>query len=267
MTTSPRHERYKYWLGRFLDTIAEELNKPIVPGGSMTFQREDIERGFEMDECYWIANEPAVRDKLSWDPAIDPPPDVAIEIEVSRSILNRLSILAAFKIPEVWCHDGTDLRINLLLADGNYQSGEAQPRVSDGAGQGVGAVSASCRKRFSQSAIIRPRLDSPADRINMISEAFMVATTNETASEHMVLRNISWPAFERILDDIGDTHHRVSYQDGDLEFMTISLEHDGFGRWIGRLIFLVALEMKLTLKTGGSTTLKRRRPKSRARTR
>ena len=124
MTTSPRHERYKYWLGRFLDTIAEELNKPIVPGGSMTFQREDLERGFEMDECYWIANEPAVRNKLTWDPAVDPPPDVAIEIEVSRSILNRLSILAAFKVPEAWCYDGADLRINLLQADGSFQLSE-----------------------------------------------------------------------------------------------------------------------------------------------
>lgn len=121
MTTSPRHERYKYWLGRFLDTIAEELSTPIVPGGSMTFQRKELERGFEMDECYWIANELAVREKLTWDPAIDPPPDVAIEIELSRSVLNRLSILAAFKVPEVWCYDGTELRLRVLQADGSYQ--------------------------------------------------------------------------------------------------------------------------------------------------
>src|SRR5437879_1814654 len=78
MTTSPRHERYKRWLGRFLETIAEELNKPIVPGGSMTFQREDLDRGFEHDDCFWIANEAAVREKLTWEPANDPPPDVAL---------------------------------------------------------------------------------------------------------------------------------------------------------------------------------------------
>src|SRR6478735_2741975 len=79
----------------------------------------------------------------------------------------------------------------------------------------------------------------------------------ETPQEHMVFHNISWDAFERILEDIGETHHRVTYQDGDLEFMTTSLEHDSFGRWIGRLIFFVALEMKLPIKTGGSTTLKK----------
>jgi Uma2 family endonuclease len=79
----------------------------------------------------------------------------------------------------------------------------------------------------------------------------------DSPPEHMVLRNIRWEAFERILDDVGETHHRVTYQDGDLEFMTISLEHDGYGRWIGRLIYLVAFELHLKMKTGGSTTLKK----------
>jgi Uma2 family endonuclease len=124
MSTSPRHERYKKWLGRFLETIAEELNKPIVPGGSMTFQREDLDRGFELDDCFWIANESAVREKLTWEPANDPPPDVGLEMEVSRSALNRMAIFAAFRIPEIWCYDGKALRIHLLQADGTYQLSE-----------------------------------------------------------------------------------------------------------------------------------------------
>ena len=124
MTTSPRHERYKCWLGRFLETISEELNKSFVPGGSMTFQREDVDRGFELDHCFWIANEMAVREKMTWEPDKGPPPDVGIEIEVSRSALNRMAIFAAFRIPEVWCYDGDELWINLLQADGAYQRGD-----------------------------------------------------------------------------------------------------------------------------------------------
>jgi Uma2 family endonuclease len=124
MTTSSGHEIYKCWLSRFLETIAEEINKPIKPGGSMTFQRKELKRGFENDNCYWIANESAVRKKLTWDPVIDPPPDVAIEIEVTRSALKRMGIFAAFRIPEVWCYDGTDVRIYLLQADGTYQRSE-----------------------------------------------------------------------------------------------------------------------------------------------
>ncbi len=120
MTISARHERFKHWLGRFVETIAEELEKPIAPGGSMTFQDEEQERGFELDNCYWIENEAAVREKLTWEPTIDPPPDLALEIEISRSALNRLGIFAAFRIPEVWCYDGKDLRIYLLQPDGTY---------------------------------------------------------------------------------------------------------------------------------------------------
>jgi Uma2 family endonuclease len=124
MTTSPRHERYKHWLGRFLETIAEELEKPIVPGGSMTFQREELDRGFEPDNCYWVQNEAAVREKMTWDPQIDPPPDVSIEVEVSRSAINRMGIFASFRIPEVWRYDGTNLRIFLLQPDGTYKESD-----------------------------------------------------------------------------------------------------------------------------------------------
>jgi len=72
----------------------------------------------------------------------------------------------------------------------------------------------------------------------------------------MVLRNISWEAFERILDDVGETHHRVTYQDGDLEFMTISFEHEHFGEWMGKLLSFFSFVMKVRLCSGGSTTLK-----------
>lgn len=124
VTTSPRHERYKHWLGRFIETIAEEMKQPIMPGGSMTFQRKELERGFEPDNCYWIANELAVRDKLTWEPHNDPPPDLMLEIEISRSALNRMSIFAAFRIPEIWCYDGAELRVYLLQPDLTYQRTE-----------------------------------------------------------------------------------------------------------------------------------------------
>jgi Uma2 family endonuclease len=124
MTTSPRHERYKRWLGRFIETIAEELKKPIMPGGSMTFQREDLDRGFEHDDCFWIANELAVREKMTWEPDKDPPPDLALEVEVSRNALNRMALFAAMRVPEVWRYDGDKLRVHLLQADGTYQLSE-----------------------------------------------------------------------------------------------------------------------------------------------
>ena len=124
MTTSSTHERYKRWFARFVETIAEELNKPIMPGGSMTFQREDLDRGFEPDDSFWIANETAVRWRLTWIPDQDPPPDLMLEIEISRSALNRMAIFAAFRVPEVWCFDGEEVRIYLLESNSTYQQSE-----------------------------------------------------------------------------------------------------------------------------------------------
>jgi len=90
----------------------------------MTFKRKDVKRGLESDECYWIQNELAVRGKDDYDRMIDPPPDLALEVEVSRSVLDRLGIYAKLRIPEVWRFDGATIRILFLGPDGRYVEGE-----------------------------------------------------------------------------------------------------------------------------------------------
>ncbi len=120
MTTSPAHEKYKQWFGRIIETLAEELGLPIEPAGNMTFQRRDLDRGLEPDQCYWIANEPRVRGRMEWLPDRDPPPDLILEIEVSRTALNRMGIYAALGCPEVWRFNGETLRAAVLQADRTY---------------------------------------------------------------------------------------------------------------------------------------------------
>src|SRR5207248_556017 len=79
----------------------------------------------------------------------------------------------------------------------------------------------------------------------------------EEPVQQFCLHNISWQTFENVLDDIGERRCRFSYLNGDLEFMTLSLEHESYGKWIGNLILLIAMELKVPLRSGGSTTLKR----------
>lgn len=124
MVMSPQHEIYKRWLSRLIEALTEECNQPIVTAGNMTFQREDLERGLEADDCFWIAHEPRMRGKLTWDSATDPPPDLALEIEISRSALSRMNIYGALGVPEVWRFDGTILRVELLQADRTYAVAE-----------------------------------------------------------------------------------------------------------------------------------------------
>lgn len=127
MVTSSHHEKYKKWLGRLLETLAEEFHLAIAPGGNTTFQREDLAKGLEADDCFWIAHEHHMRAKDTWDSAVDPPPDLVLEIEVSRTIADRLDILAKLGVPEVWCFNGDALRIYALQADQTYQLAQRSP--------------------------------------------------------------------------------------------------------------------------------------------
>jgi Uma2 family endonuclease len=126
MTTSQEHEIYKAWLGRLVETLAEELNLAILPCGSATFRKEELERGLEPDQCYWIAHERQMRGKLAWDPQSDPPPDLVLEIEVTRSALGRMGIYAALGVPEVWRFDGETLHVHLLEGNG-YRAADGSP--------------------------------------------------------------------------------------------------------------------------------------------
>lgn len=127
VTLSPEHEKLKHRLSRFLEVLAEELGLALEPGGSMTFKREGLERGLEPDECFWIANEARVRGKLEWDPEVDPPPDLVLEIEVSRSAVDRMDIYAALGVSEVWRFNRERLQVWQLQADGRYQTVDASP--------------------------------------------------------------------------------------------------------------------------------------------
>src|SRR5688500_20354007 len=75
--------------------------------------------------------------------------------------------------------------------------------------------------------------------------------------QHILLHNISWSGYETILREIGENRVRVTYDEGDLEIMTLSFGHENAGEWIGRLVFFLALELKIPLCSGGGMTLKK----------
>jgi Uma2 family endonuclease len=124
MTKSPIHEWLSRMMGRLVEMLSFELDIPIRSGGSFTMLREDLERGLEPDECYWIASEALVRNKREIDLTKSPPPDLAIEIDVTNSSLNRQGIYAALGVPELWRYDQESIQVCLLQPDGSYQVAE-----------------------------------------------------------------------------------------------------------------------------------------------
>jgi Uma2 family endonuclease len=113
------HDNSSWLLGRFAVVLTEELGLPVLGGGSTTFRRR--RRGLEPDECFWIANEPRMRGKRRVDLRVDPPPDLAIELDVTRSSMDRMGVYGALSIPEVWrLDDPQTLSFQVLQPDGTY---------------------------------------------------------------------------------------------------------------------------------------------------
>ena len=113
MVPSPEHERYKKVMGRFVETMAEELDIQIEPFGSTTFKRLGIS-GAEPDECFYVRNINLIRSKKSLDPEKDPGPDLVVEIDITSSSSDRLDVYKDLGVAEVWIYDGKSFQIKQL---------------------------------------------------------------------------------------------------------------------------------------------------------
>lgn len=121
MTVSFEHDSYSRWIGLLIFFVALEMKIPLRAGGSTTLKDTLLEAGLEPDECFWIRHEMHMRSKKKWDALTDPPPDLAVEIDITTSWMDRLAIYAALKVPEVWRYDGKKLRVLFLGAGGKYR--------------------------------------------------------------------------------------------------------------------------------------------------
>jgi Uma2 family endonuclease len=122
MAPSPEHELGKEVLGRFVETLAEELEVQIYPLGSTTFKGPELS-GAEPDKCFYIRNIGAVRGKRRLDLTEDPAPDLVVEIDVTNSSQNRLQVYAHLGVAEVWIYNGDTLTVKQLV-NGLYITSE-----------------------------------------------------------------------------------------------------------------------------------------------
>jgi len=104
MTVAARHEKPNRALATLVQIIAEERGMDFVNLGSTTFRRKDLRKGFEPDTCFYFENTELMREKDEVDPRVDPPPNLIIEIDNTRSSKRRFPLFAAFGITEVWRH-------------------------------------------------------------------------------------------------------------------------------------------------------------------
>ncbi|MGK7940803.1 MAG: Uma2 family endonuclease [Crocosphaera sp.] len=124
MTPLPEHEVDKLFITSFIDILLEELDIEFYPLGSTTFKSQLLNKGIEPDNCFYIENEAKVRGKDRLDLTIDPPPDLALEIEVTSR--THPNIYQALGVPELWRFEKKKLEIN-RLQQGEYIQVERSP--------------------------------------------------------------------------------------------------------------------------------------------
>ncbi|WP_445637179.1 Putative restriction endonuclease domain-containing protein [Nostoc sp. DSM 114161] len=119
MTPLFEHENPKSNFGNFIIALAEELDIEVRSAGSTTLKRKIAKKGIEPDTCYYIQNEAAIRGKQKLNLETDPPPDLAIEIDITSSSVNKFDIYAALGVNELWRYNGQDLKFYQLV-EGQY---------------------------------------------------------------------------------------------------------------------------------------------------
>ncbi|MUL36962.1 Uma2 family endonuclease [Gloeocapsopsis dulcis] len=115
MTPLPEHEAAKEIIGDLVKALLEELDIEFLTLGSTTFKNQVMFKGIEPDQCFYIQNELAIRGKKRLDLTVDPPPDLALEIDITSR--THPSIYQALGVPELWGFEQGKLQINLLQAD------------------------------------------------------------------------------------------------------------------------------------------------------
>jgi Uma2 family endonuclease len=96
------HELIARYVGELVTATLKRQQIGYAPGGATTWQRPDLSRGLEADECYYIRNVSRVAGKASLDLAVDPPPDLAIEVEVESPLLDKVDVYRRLGVPELW---------------------------------------------------------------------------------------------------------------------------------------------------------------------
>jgi Uma2 family endonuclease len=118
--SQPRHSRF---IGRLIEhaTLVDDI--PIQSVGNMTLTNPAFTLGVEPDESFYTANESRVRCKPVYEPEIDPPPDLLVEIDSPHEVVPRMEVFAKLGVTEIWLCGKDTLIIN-ILREGKYEPTE-----------------------------------------------------------------------------------------------------------------------------------------------
>ncbi len=124
----PQQERQKSIISDLIKILLEAQQRDCECFGSTTFKRQAMNYGIEPDECFYIQNHQAMIGKDRLDLAIDPPPDLAIEIDITSK--TQITAYTRLGVPELWVYHNSQLQI-YVLESGEYQNTTISPTFPD----------------------------------------------------------------------------------------------------------------------------------------
>jgi Uma2 family endonuclease len=119
------HEYASELIGLFIRILVGEMGLKLKSMRSTTLEREDLNRGAEPDNAYYIQNQPKVAGR-NINLAQDPPPDLVVEVDMTHTDIDKNQLYAAMEVPEFWRYNGQEWRIYQLQGDA-YQECDRSP--------------------------------------------------------------------------------------------------------------------------------------------
>ncbi|MGD1898365.1 MAG: Uma2 family endonuclease [Phormidesmis sp.] len=113
----PAHEMDKACIARCVEVLLDELERDYTSYGSTTFKNERMLKAVEPDDCFYLEYADRMAGKQRIDLSVDPPPELAIEIDLTSK--TQLDAYLGLGVKELWRFDGGRLRID-CLRDGKY---------------------------------------------------------------------------------------------------------------------------------------------------
>jgi Uma2 family endonuclease len=126
VTTSLLHEMVVGLVAMMIRVLAEETRTPLKGAGTVTLRREDLDEGTQADSSFYTVNEAKMRGKQKLDLKVDPPPDLAVEVEITKRLGERKNIYREIGVPELWVYGVGRLTILVRQAE-DYQVVDRSP--------------------------------------------------------------------------------------------------------------------------------------------
>jgi len=102
MTTGDLHERLARLIDLYLTVWARAHDIRLMSYGRWTMFAESDHKGLEPDNCYYVRDIPDVKGQRELNLGSDPPPHLAVEVDITTDSEFKFEIYRALGIQAVW---------------------------------------------------------------------------------------------------------------------------------------------------------------------